>query len=170
MKTLFVPALLFLASPALSQTNDAMQALLSEVHQLRQAIESMTVASQRVQIAVAALQLQDGIVTRSAARLDDAQKRCRQAESERQRITQNIQRMETTLSGATIPDSERQRFRAVQGETKAELDARTANLQACQAAESEAAGQLRNDRAKLAELQERIDRLDKVLEQAVPPK
>jgi len=169
MKTLLLPVLLFLASPGFSQTNDPMQALLAEVHHLRQAIESMTVASQRVQIAVAALQLQDGIVARSATRLDDAQKRCRQAETERQRMTQNIQRMETTLATATVPDSERQRFRALQGETKAELDARTADVQACQVTESEAAGQLRNDRAKLAELQEHIERLDKMLEQQVAP-
>ena len=44
----------------------------------------------------------------------------------------------------------------MQGDSKTELDVRTAELQVCQAAEAEAAGQLRNDRAKLSELQDRI--------------
>jgi DNA repair ATPase RecN len=49
-------------------------------------------------------------------------------------------------------------------EMKASLDATTTELQTCRASEAEASTQLRNDQAALAEVQGRIERLDKALE------
>jgi SMC interacting uncharacterized protein involved in chromosome segregation len=47
---------------------------------------------------------------------------------------------------------------------KSEIERQTAEVQTLQAAEAEASSQLRNEQAKLAEVQERIERLDKTLE------
>jgi hypothetical protein len=73
---IFTVAMMLAASNGLCQTPakevDTLQSLLVEVRQLRQDIESMTVASQRVQIALYGLQIQDAAVARAAQRLDDA--------------------------------------------------------------------------------------------------
>ena len=143
---------------------DTLQSLLAEVHQLRQAIEAMTVTSQRVQIALHALQMQDAAVTRSTQRLDEIQKRCSASEAEQQRVAGVMQRLETQLSSGTASERETKEIRAALPDLKNTSDARMMEIQACQASEAEAAGQLRNDRAKLADLQDRIERLDKSLE------
>ncbi len=73
--TIAFAVMMFVALPGYSQTpvRDAntLQALLDEVHQLRQAIEGMTAASQRVQIALYGLQMQDGAVDRATQRVDN---------------------------------------------------------------------------------------------------
>jgi hypothetical protein len=60
MRTIGFFVMLFIASDGLCQTpvkeTDTLQSLLAEVHQLRMDIEAMTVASQRVQIALYELQ------------------------------------------------------------------------------------------------------------------
>ena len=80
-KIAFIMVSLFAASAALCQTpakeSDTLQSLLMEVHQLRQDIEAMTVASQRVQIALYTLQMQDAAVARTTQRLDEARNRCK---------------------------------------------------------------------------------------------
>ncbi len=65
---------------------EILQSLLTEVHQLRQDIEAMTVASQRVQIALYALQMQDAVVARSTLRFDSIHDKCVAAESEHQKL------------------------------------------------------------------------------------
>ena len=74
---------LFAVSSGLCQTPekpDVLQSLLTEVHQLRQDIEAMTVASQRVQIALYALQMQDAVVARATLRFDSIHDKCAAAE------------------------------------------------------------------------------------------
>jgi chromosome segregation ATPase len=75
-----------------------------------------------------------------------------------------MQRLDSQLSSGTASESEAKQVRSILSEVKTTSEARTAELQACQASEAEASGQLRNERAKLADLQERIERLDKTLE------
>jgi hypothetical protein len=94
-------AIIFLASDAFCQTpvkeSDTLQSLLTEVHQLRQDIEAMTVASQRVQIALSALQIQDTAVARAIQRVDNARSKCSAEEANRQRTASEIQRLESSL-------------------------------------------------------------------------
>jgi chromosome segregation ATPase len=167
-KTAFFASIFFAAS-AFCQTSakepETLQALLSEVNQLRQDIEGMTVASQRVQIALYSLQMQDAAVARSAQRMDGAHTRCLDADQGRQHTTSEIQRMEGSLAAGTLPQNEAEAAKQRVNDLKRQLDAQTAQYQACQAGEADASTQLRNDQAKLLELQDRISRLDKALEQ-----
>jgi hypothetical protein len=55
-------------------------------------------------------------------------------------------------------------FVGVNGREERQL-AETTEVQTCQATEAEASSQFRNDQAKLLDLQDRIARLDKALEQ-----
>ena len=161
-------ALILLTSSAFCQAPvrepDALQALLVEVHQLRQDIEGMTMASQRVQIALYQLQMQDGAVARSAQRLDSVRSRCAAADENRQHTATDIQRFES-VAVTTRPEAEAEAVKERLTELKGHVDAQNAEVQTCQAGEAEASAQLRSDQAKLLDLQDRIARLDKALEQ-----
>lgn len=168
MRVIVASAMLFVGSVGLCQTPtkeaDTVQSLLVEVRQLRQAIEAMTVASQRVQIALYALQTQDMAVARTTQRLDNARNKCSAVEQDRQHMAAEILRMETTLASGERLEGDAASFKSRLPDLKRALDARTAETQACQAAEAEVSNQLRNDQAKLFEVQDRIERLDKSLE------
>jgi hypothetical protein len=161
-------ALMLLTTSAFCQTPvkepDALPALLVEVHQLRQDIEGMTVASQRVQIALYQLQMQDGTVARSTQRLDGVRSKCSAADANRQHTATDIQRLENVVL-TTLPEAEAEAVKQRLTELKSQVDAQNAEVQTCQAGEVEASAQLRNDQAKLLDLQDRIARLDKALEQ-----
>jgi chromosome segregation ATPase len=162
-------ALVFWTASAFCQTPanepDTLRALLAEVHQLRLDIEGMTVASQRVQIALYALQMQHAAVGRSGQRLDSARSRCLGAEEGRQHTAAEIQRLESGLASGTASQNEAEVVKRRLSELKSQLEAQTAEVQTCQPGEVEASAQLRNDQARLLELQDRIARLDKALEQ-----
>jgi chromosome segregation ATPase len=157
-----------LASSALCQTPakepDTLQSLLTEVHQLRQGIEALTVASQRVQIALYALQMQDAAVARAAQRLDNVRNKCSGAEVGRERVASEMQSIESRLAAGTPPEANAKAVQLALPQLKREVEAKTLEVQACQVAEADAASQLRSDQAKLADLQDRIERLDKTLE------
>jgi septation ring formation regulator EzrA len=169
MRSIPLGAMLFAASVSFCQTPvkdpDTLQALLVEVRQLRQNIEAMTAASQRVQIALYGLQMQDAAVARATQRLDSARNKCTGADGNRQHTATEIQRMESGLAIAAMPENEARAFKVRLTEMKNTLEVQTAEVQACQAAEAEASSQLRSDQTKLLDLQDRIARLDKALEQ-----
>ncbi|MGO9255936.1 MAG: hypothetical protein ACLQU1_06515 [Bryobacteraceae bacterium] len=146
--------------------------MLLEVHQLRHDIQATTVASQRVQIALCTLPMQDVAVTR-AERMDDARNKCRGEPVYRQHIASDIQRLESSLAATltapadvpgAVPAEEAKAIQSRLSELKNALDDQTTELQACQSAEAEASIELRNDRAKLTGLQDRIERRGKSLE------
>jgi chromosome segregation ATPase len=157
--------ILLAASKGVCQTPpkeaDALQSLLVEVHQLRQDIEAMTIASQRVQIALHALEMQDAAVARSSQRLDTVRSKCTAVDAARQHTAAEIQRVEAGL--ASVSESEEKAFRDHLAGVKSALEEQTAEAQACQSSEAEASSQLRNDQAALGELRDRIDRLDTTL-------
>ena len=163
--------IVFSASVAFCQTTakerDSLPSLLEEVHLLRQAIEGMTAASQRVQIALYGLQMQDSAVARAMQRLDSTRNKCSAAEVNRQHTTEEIRRLESSLASGTILESVANEIKGRLPELKSALEVQTAEAQTCQAAEAEASSQLRSDQAKLLDLQDRIAHLDKALEQLV---
>ena len=168
MKIITLAAMVFAASNALCQTPakepDTIQSLLTEVRQLRQDIEAMTVASQRVQIALYTLQMQDAALTRSTQRLDSARSKCSGAEANRSHFTQAIQGFESALASGKLTEHETRDLQSALAQNKTELEQANAAVQACQVTEAEASSQLRTDQAKMVDLQDRIERLDKALE------
>jgi chromosome segregation ATPase len=168
MRTMAFAVILLVASKGLCQTpaNEPgiLQSLLVEVHQLRQDIEAMTVASQRVQIALSALQIQDAAVARAAQRLDEARNKCSGTEAHRDHTAAGIQKLESELASGTLPEAQTKDLQSMLAQMKSEIEGQAAEVQTCQAAELDASSQLRNDQAKLADLQDRIERLDKTLE------
>ena len=168
MRTTALAVMLLAASDGLCQTPakepDALQALLVEVRQLRQDIEAMTVASQRVQIALYALQMQDAAMARAAQRLDSARDRRSGAEANRDHTASEIQGLESKLASGTTGEAEAKGFKEELSQMKSQIEPQTAELQTLQAAEAEASSQLRSEQVKLSDAQDRIERLDKTLE------
>jgi chromosome segregation ATPase len=159
---------LFAASSGLCQTpnkeGDPLQSLRAEVHQLRIAIQGMTVASQRVQIALSQLQMQDAAVARARERLDTTHNRCLGAAGGQQRITGEMARLQSALDSGTLSESQTKQIQSNLASMKTQLDAQATEVQSCQTAEAEASGQLQSEQAKLTELQDRIERLDQSLQ------
>jgi chromosome segregation ATPase len=148
----------FCQAPA--KESETMRALLTEVRQLRLAIESMTGASQRVQIALYSLQMQDGAVARAAQRLESVRNRCTAVESERNRMATALQDVEAAMASR---DAQTKDFTDHRAQVRRELEMKSTELQSCQASDAEASTQFRTEQAKLTELQDRINRLDAAL-------
>ncbi len=77
--SLFVLGLLLLSTACFGQTtpgdSQTLQALLSEVRQLRQDLHTTTIAAQRAQILIYRLQGQEAAVARASQRLDEAREK-----------------------------------------------------------------------------------------------
>jgi chromosome segregation ATPase len=174
MSKMSLTAAFLCALPALCQTPakepDTLQALLAEVRQLRQDIEIMTAASQRIQIALYALQMQDAAVVRSSQRLDNQRDRCASQEFARQQTAAAIQKLEAALLDATVPQAQAQSIRERLDEMRPTLESQTAAAQSCRAREAEAASQLQKDQSTLDALRSQIDRLDRTLANAASGK
>jgi len=143
---------------------DVLQSLLTEVHQLRQDIEAMTVASQRVQIALYALQMQDAVVARATLRFDGIHDKCVAAESEGQKLASEIQMEEAALASGSLTEDMANQLRIQISAGKRQAESKSAEVQSCQSMEAQASSRLQGEQAALADLQERIHRLDTTLE------
>src|SRR5664279_3859484 len=92
-----------LATPAGAQNaspdTQALQALVTEIRQLRQDLQSTTIVTQRVQIVLYRLQTQTALATHASSRLDDARASLGNAQSETKRVTGFIPLMEEDTKG-----------------------------------------------------------------------
>jgi len=143
---------------------DAQQALLAEVHLLRQDLEAVTIASLRVQIALYSLQMQDGAVARATQKVDEAQNKCTVITVGRDRMAAEVRNTESAIAKGPVSPQEAKGLQEQLAMQKVDVESQTSALQRCQATEAEASSKLRGDQAKLAELQARIEQLDKTLE------
>jgi chromosome segregation ATPase len=142
---------------------DTTQALLAEVHELRLAIEGMTVASQRVQIALYALQMQDAAVARAEQAVDADRNKCASIDVNRQHTAQAVQQLENATASVTpgVEQPPNKDLKERLAEMKGNLEVITSEGDGCRAAQAEASNRLQTERSRLTELQDRIGRLDK---------
>ena len=157
----------WLTTAILAQTQtavptDPLQALLAEVHQLRLDLQATTVTAQRVQILLYRVQLQQATTARAANRAEDARGKLADAQKQHARAAADLQ----AVQEATRITTDAEKARALQAEAtelKRQVDLWSAEEQQWQARDAEAQSQLRGEQAKLDELQDTLDRLDKVL-------
>ena len=138
------------------------QALLTEIRQLRQDLQTTAVTIQRVQIVMYRLQSQATLTTRATQRLDDARNRCTQFDNQRRMMTTEIQRSEERLRTTQNP-TERRPFEDQIARFKTNLEMMGTEEQQCRAREAEADSQFRAERAKMTDLEDQLEKLDKVL-------
>src|SRR5882762_6133029 len=142
--SLFVLSSLVFSTACFGQTttgdSQTLQALLFEVRQLRQDLQTTTIAGQRVQILIYRLQGQEAA---------------------------DVKRFEDSLSGAVNPATQRKDIEeGVLPQLKTRLESLGNQEQQLQTREIEAEQQLRAEEVKLSDLRDQLDRLDKTLENA----
>jgi chromosome segregation ATPase len=158
--SLLTPSTLAQTAPTDSQT---LQALLAELRGLRQDLRTTTIASQRAQILVYRLQAQESVVRRLQERIDDSRSKLAQTQSEEKRLTTRLKHAEESVGHADDPAQEKEIEQLIASlKTGAEAQANIEQEQLAKLTEGEQ--QLRIERAKLGELEDQLDRLEKGLE------
>src|SRR6266700_3538896 len=96
--SLFVLGLLLFSAACFGQTtpgdSQTLQALLSEVRQLRQDLQTTTIAAQRAQILIYRLQGQEAAVARASQRLDEAREKLARIQDERKHVATDVKQQE----------------------------------------------------------------------------
>jgi hypothetical protein len=159
-----------LSFPVLAQNQSAdaplTQALLTEIRQLRQDLQTTAATIQRVQIVMYRLQAQSTLVSRATQRLDDARNRCTGAQNQQRNLAIQVQQMEEHLRGNIDPNDRKQTEDQLR-RFKSTIEMFANDEQQCHAREADADSQFRAERVKLSELEDQLDKLDKVLAGAV---
>jgi chromosome segregation ATPase len=134
------------------------QALLSEIRQLRNDLQMTAATIQRVQIVMYRLQSQASVLDRVTQRLDLARAGCTQTQEQRNMFAAQIQQTETRMrDGQSLSDHKSL------SSLKSSAEALTAEEQKCQLEVADAENQVRAEQAKMNDLQDHLDKLDRVL-------
>ena len=168
--SLFVLGLLFFSADCFGQTttgdSQTLQALLSEVRQLRQDLQTTTIAAQRAQILIYRLQGQEAAVARASQRLDEAREKLTGIQAERKHATADVKRQEDFISNSENPATERKQVEGMLSQSKTRVESLENQEQQLQTREIDAAQLLRTEEVRLSDLRDQLDRLDKALENA----
>lgn len=165
---LFILCFLFLSASGLCQSTATeslgMQALVAEVHQLRKDLQTTNANALRVQLLLYRLQAQEATVRRASEHLNEARARLAGTQRRREEVTATLKRFEESIDNAELSPADRKQVQQEGSRNKAELESLAAEEQQRQTAEMEAEEQLRAEQAKLSGLEDRVDRLEKELE------
>lgn len=166
--SLLALGLLLLSTACFAQTtpNDSqtLQALLSEVRQLRQDLRTTTVAAQRSQILIYRLEGQEATVGRASQRLDEAREKLARTQDERKHVAGEVKQSEDFVSNTENSPTQRKALENRLSELKTRLESLEGEEQQHQSREIEAEQQLRTEEVRLSDLRDQLDRLDKTLE------
>lgn len=133
-----------------------MQALLSEVHLLRQDLNASLARIQTSQILLARLQIQEVAVTRASQHLDDARAKLAEVQVVIKSETAEVKHIEEASPDATQTQAQ---IEEALRRAKADLEASTSLAQQRQAIETDAEQQLQTEREKLERLENQLDEL-----------
>ncbi len=140
---------------ATSSDSQTLRALLGEVRELRQVLQSSLARIQSAQILLSRLQIQEVAVTRASQHLDDARSKLAEVQVVMRSEAAEIKHFEDAApNGENAAQAEEALKRA-----KSDLEASTNLEQQRQATESEAEEQLRTERDKLNSLEDQLDEL-----------
>lgn len=151
-----------LASQTSSPEPRELQALVKEVHDLRQDLRTITVASQRVQIVLYRLQAQEGAVNRATQHLSDQRSSLINAQDRVKETNAEIQGLEDRQSHTQNP-VERKNIDDILPQMRVRLESLKKDQQQFETNVSEAESQLRREQQELTRLQGFLDQLDSVL-------
>jgi hypothetical protein len=144
----FVPAA---PCQKVDRQSEPLQALLSEIRQLRQDLQVAAIAARRAQIVIYRLHEQEMAVERATERLENAKSELAQIQVQHKYNAENLKRLEEN----------KDRF-----ENEQERKQYTDEMSNIKDREEALQEQLKIEQAKLQQLQDQLDRLDKDLENA----
>jgi len=172
----FLPLVLLLVSPALGQTNSidsqtsqVLQALLTEVRQLRQDFEATALVTHKMQVLLYRLQTQNTTLARLSRSVEDAHADVSQLEDERTKLAADIKQHEEFISNTANASGDRKALEDALPGLKEKLLSLDNQLQKTQEKESAAQEQLRSEQAKLDKLETDFERLEKSFESSQEP-
>jgi hypothetical protein len=167
-RILFLCAVFGLPSVFAQSSSDAtMQALLAEVRQLRLALERSAVVAPKIQMTLQRLQIQQDSVSRASRELDATRSQIAKVTEEQSGIAGEIKRGEEM----TTQEHDPVRRKDIEGRVmamKSVLDQQTTRTSELRGREVELSGRLRAEQAKLDELNDRLNVLEKQLESPQP--
>ena len=156
-----IVALLGLSVSALGQASSAdtqtLQALLSEIRALRQELRVSLNRTQNTQILLARLQIQEGVITRAADRLNQARQKLSDTQLHQKELGLEQKRLEESPP-ATDPQEQSDLLDRI-NHVKADLELTAHLAQEQQTAEIQAEEQLRAEQDKLDALENQLDEL-----------
>jgi len=168
MRRTFLFALVLFGMPAAAlgqaaqSESQTLQALLLEVHELRQELRSSLARMQSGQILLSRLQAQQQVVTRASERLDSARSNLAGAQDHQKRVAMDVKRFEDTLSDEDNL-SKQKTDQDQLSRLKPELERSTDSAQQFQATVLGCEQQLRSEQDKLSALDSQLDELVKSL-------
>ncbi|HEY2011902.1 MAG TPA: hypothetical protein VGH38_00315 [Bryobacteraceae bacterium] len=151
------------ANPATSE-GATIQALLTEVRQLRLALERSTSVVPRLQLAIARFQTQQERVDRLDRELRAFRSQLASESSNKDRVAASLRLMEDRAS-QTQDQAARRPIEDAMKSMKAELEQQALREQQQRAQEIDIANQFRTEQAKLEELSDQLNQLDKKMQQ-----
>ena len=158
-----------IAVAALGQTaptdSQTLQAILSEIRQLRHDLQTSNAMAARAQIALYRLQRQDEAVAHAQQRLSEARVKVVQAEADKDQKAIQIQSAKSATSHSEAPDAQAHFAEVVLPQLKSELEMLQKQEQQARAEQTEAEQQLRDEHVKLEGLNDLLDRYNNALEQ-----
>jgi hypothetical protein len=164
----FAFCFLFLCASGLGQStateSQGMQALVVEVRQLRKDLQTSNGYALKAQVLVYRMQFQETAVARASERLNDARGRLADTQRHRTEVSARLKRLEELLDNTETSPTDRKEVQMETASSKIELENVTAEEQQRQTSEMDAEEQLRTEQAKLNDLEERVDRLEKALD------
>jgi chromosome segregation ATPase len=157
---------LLFSSPARGQAtpteSPTLQAVLAEIRQLRQDLQTSAIAARRAQILIYRLHVQEAAVARASQRLDEAKSSIEQFRGRRKYQELEIKRCED-MRDRTENAAQRQQLVDAITELKAQMEAFAPEEQEVQMRETELEQQSRIEQAKLGQLEDELDRLDQAV-------
>lgn len=162
-----VTALVILGTTTGGQTpqppnQDTLGALLVEVRGLRSAIEQMASAGPSIQLAMGRLQLHEQRINTLVRRADVVRDALAAAHKRAAELRDRFGNLQRALEDSTEP-VHRSAIEAELPMLKQDLARATAEIQRLQTEESEAAAQVSSEQARWAEINQRLEELDRVL-------
>ena len=162
------------AAPRGSESADIMPALLEEVRGLRTALEQMTSAGPRVQLALGRLQLQEQRLNTAIKRFDDARTRLMDTQRQHADMQQQIAGLDLALkepgrrvSGSSppgeTPSPSIEELEEIRDDHRRQLARLNAELQRLTAEESTSATEVTNEQARWTEFNQRLEDLERAL-------
>jgi hypothetical protein len=164
-----IAAVVICSISALCQSTSAadlqtLKAVLEEIRLLRQDLQTTTVASQRVQIVLYRLQLQDAAVSRATKLVEEGHSKLSELATDRSRVSAEMQRADQQKD--TTQDMRERKLieDQVLPQLKQHLERISKDEEQWQASSNDAEGQLKIEQTKLDVLHNLLDELDRALE------
>src|SRR5215467_1065248 len=148
---------------AASNDSQGMEALVAEVRQLRKDLQASNGNALKAQVLLFRLQVQETTVARVSQQLNEARGKLADTQRHRTAIFERLKRLQDALDNTEISPADRKQIQYEVSASKAELENLATEEQQRQTAELQAEEQLRTEQAKLNELEDRVDRLEKDL-------